>query len=907
MSLQYPGGLITKNPVTPSGPFANSTASGVWTLEQQAYWQKLGQWPTAGNTANYIEDVFSTYIYTGNSSIQSIPNGINLGPNTGNSNYFNAGQINTNSSTSAFDLGTSDWTVECWIKTSYTSRIDPYELNGGTSSGFFGLTLNRSSTGDIEWNESSGGSSVAVITATGTTVANDSWHNIAITRSGNSVRLFFDGTQVGSTYTTSYTYGLANNAFRFGNRYPGGISSSSVFYISNFRIVKGTALYTTTFTPSTQPLTQISGTSYLGAQSLSSAVDTTLIGNSYANNVTPNGNGPFSYGTGSGGLVWTKGRSNAYDNTLVDTVRGVSRSLVSNATSAEDNSPGNYVTTFNNNGFSVGGGTGSNGSGATYASWTFRKQPKFFDIVTYTGNQVAGRTVAHNLGSVPGFIVCKRIDTPDEWFCYHRSLGPSQQILLNSTAASGTNLNQWNNTAPTASVFSLGTDSGANGTGGTYVAYLFAHNAGGFGLSGTENVISCGSMAVGGGVDAVVNLGYEPQWVMFKQAQVGGSGNWRIVDNMRGVPTGATTGDKILSANLATAETDAGANLIDFTSTGFIVKDNVIQGGDPYIYIAIRRGPMAVPTTGASVFVPYAYTGNGSATRDYSAIGIVTDMNWTSCRSNDVGVSPLESSRLQGNTTRLQISSTSGEDSGTYGLTFNAYQNGVQGNSVYGPGDGWNSNAYTYIGWNFRRAPGFFDQVCYTGTGSSTTQAHNLAAVPEMMIIRRRTGSGYLWVTYTASQGNTKFAYLNSDQAFATDSYLASTTPTSSVFTVGTNGDVNASGATYIAYLFATVAGVSKVGSYTGTGTTAQINCGFTTGARFVMIKRADSTGGWYIWDSARGIVSGNDPYLLLNSTSAEATSTDYVDTYSSGFEISSTAPAAINASGGTFIFLAIA
>jgi len=111
----------------------------------------------------------------------------------------------------------------------------------------------------------------------------------------------------------------------------------------------------------------------------------------------------------------------------------------------------------------------------------------------------------------------------------------------------------------------------------------------------------------------------------------------------------------------------------------------------------------------------------------------------------------------------------------------------------------------------------------------------------------------------------------------------------------------------FIAYLFATCAGVSKVGSYTGTATTKQVDCGFTAGARFVLIKRTDSTGDWYVWDSARGIVSGNDPYLLLNSTAAEVTSTDYIDTYSAGFELSSTAPAAINASGGTFIFLAIA
>jgi len=73
-----------------------------------------------------------------------------------------------------------------------------------------------------------------------------------------------------------------------------------------------------------------------------------------------------------------------------------------------------------------------------------------------------------------------------------------------------------------------------------------------------------------------------------------------------------------------------------------------------------------------------------------------------------------------------------------------------------------------------------------------------------------------------------------------------------------------------------------------------------------VLIKRTDSTGSWYVWDVARGISSGNDPYLLLNSTAAEVTNTDYIDAYSAGFEISSTAPAEINASGGSFIFLAI-
>jgi hypothetical protein len=175
------------------------------------------------------------------------------------------------------------------------------------------------------------------------------------------------------------------------------------------------------------------------------------------------------------------------------------------------------------------------------------------------------------------------------------------------------------------------------------------------------------------------------------------------------------------------------------------------------------------------------------------------------------------------------------------------------------------------------------------------------------MIVKRRDTTGN-WNVYSAALGATKYILLNSDYYESTATFVWNdTAPTSSVFTVGTFGGVNASGGTYVSYLFATCPGVSKVGSYTGTGTTQQINCGFTAGARFVLIKRTDYDGDWYVWDSARGIVAGNDPYLLLNSTAAEVTGTDYVDTYSAGFEISSTAPAAINASGGTFVFLAIA
>jgi hypothetical protein len=259
------------------------------------------------------------------------------------------------------------------------------------------------------------------------------------------------------------------------------------------------------------------------------------------------------------------------------------------------------------------------------------------------------------------------------------------------------------------------------------------------------------------------------------------------------------------------------------------------------------------------------------------------------------------SSRLTGSDNYLQTNNTSAESSATAGTrpSYTKEQLGV----VYN-GATKNQSGTAYIDYLFKRAPSVFDVVCYTGVnpgGATLTVNHNLGVTPELVIIKNRVGVAD-WFTYSAPTGTSNTLYVNLTNAAT--AYTLVTSPTASTF--GANGVANINTNTYVAYLFATCAGVSKVGSYTGTGTTLQVNCGFTGGARFVLIKRTDSTGAWYVWDSARGIVSGNDPYLLLNSTAAEVTNTDYIDTYSAGFEISSTAPSAINASGGSFIFLAI-
>jgi hypothetical protein len=587
-----------------------------------------------------------------------------------------------------------------------------------------------------------------------------------------------------------------------------------------------------------------------------------------------------------GGLVWVKNRSSAYTHVLVDTVRGTDKVLCSNNANAEQTGDPGFVTQFNTNGFAIGDQARVNLSSSNFVSWTFREQPKFFDVVTYTGNGTAGRTISHSLGSVPGCIIIKKTSDTENWGVYHRSLGNTQSLALNLTNAAGAGF--WNSTTPTSTVFTIGNQGQVNDNGQTYVAYLFAHDAGGFGLTGTDNVISCGSFTTDGSGNATVSLGYEPQWVLIKQTD--GADNWYLNDNMRGM---AVSGNQPnLSPNLSAAEQAGGYNTYP-NATGFTASVGIASKN--YIYIAIRRGPMKTPTTGTSVFDPEAVNGSTAFTT-----GFPVDLAMFGVKVGSVD-NFMTFDRLRGSLAYLKTTSTAAE-----GTTTSTYETVFDNNT--GSNYKWWSNTNALIGWNFRRAPGFFDVVCYTGTGSARTINHNLGVAPELMIVKRRNDIAN-WTIYLASVGNDKAMNFDTAAPFSDPTGVVwnLTTPTSTVFSVGTNDRVNGSGSTYVNYLFASCPGVSKVGSYTGTGTTLQIDCGFTGGARFVLIKRTDSTGDWYCWDSSRGIVSGNDPYLLLNSTAAEVTNTDYVDTYSAGFEISSTAPAAINANGGTFVFLAVA
>ena len=592
-----------------------------------------------------------------------------------------------------------------------------------------------------------------------------------------------------------------------------------------------------------------------------------------------------------GGLVWVKNRSNSLgvSHYLVDTVRGEGNYIQSNSTGANTYRAG-VIGGFSTTGFSVdaSANTGTNLNSNTYASWTFRKQPKFFDVVTYTGNGATSRNINHSLAAVPRFIIVKRTDSTGNWCVGHYDVGP---LRLNSTAAAGlSNASDGRCDAVSTTQFSVGSAdystgsvSDVNANGGTYVAYLFAHNAGGFGLTGTDNVITCGSFTADGSGNATIsNLGYEPQWVLIKSVDF--TDGWYLLDNMRGW---AANGVNYLVANSSNAEV-AGSSFSCPTANGFVFNYGAGANNKNFIYIAIRRGPMKTPTTGTSVFDADLLNGRGTVTTGFP-------VDWTVYAYPSATGDRNAVTRLIGGTRYLVPNTTVAEyDLGSNIILFD------RNTSIYN-----DYNNINTVYWNFRRAPGFFDVVCYTGTGSARTVTHNLGVAPELMIIKIRNNTSS-WFVWGGNMPITNSMFLNQTQeSLDSAPYFNDTLPTASVFSVSSAANFN--GETLVAYLFASCPGVSKVGSYTGTGALQTINCGFTGGARFVLVKATSTTGDWYVWDSARGISSSTDPYLLLNSTAAEVTGTNWVDTTSTGFQVTAASGNLANTNGVSYIFLAVA
>ena len=302
-------------------------------------------------------------------------------------------------------------------------------------------------------------------------------------------------------------------------------------------------------------------------------------------------------------VVWNKARNQAFNHYLCDSVRGAGQLIFPNDTAAEQDKSAEFIS-FDSNGFTVtqnAGSLGINWSSANYANWCWlgangtasntdgsitstvsANTTSGFSIVSYTGTG-ANATVGHGLSSAPKMIIFKNTNSVRDWGVYHGSLSdPDNYLTLNQTYAQTTGFNFSNNTAPTSSVFSVGTLTNNNGSSEEYIAYCFAEKKG---------FSKFGSYTGNGSTDGTfVYTGFKPAFVIVKDySQLAG---WEMADNKR-TSSGGNVIDKELKPNDSGAETTN--NYIDFLSNGFKLRNgfgNWNGSGTPYIYMAFAENPL---------------------------------------------------------------------------------------------------------------------------------------------------------------------------------------------------------------------------------------------------------------------------------------------------------------------------
>ena len=602
---------------------------------------------------------------------------------------------------------------------------------------------------------------------------------------------------------------------------------------------------------------------------------------------------------GKGGMVWFKRRSGtATFHNVFDTNRDF-YPIYPNSSDAQG--VVGPVITYNANGFSVTSVAFLNESGQSFCSWTFRKAPKFFDVVMYTGDGAGtSRLLNHNLGVTPGLYFIKSTSTTGDWLVGAPGLGTNPWANLNSTFNWGNNANFW--LASSATTFGPGNTGGSNilnVNGQTYVAYLFADDP------STTGLIRCGSFTTdASGNASVTSLGWEPQFLMVKASST--NGDWIMLDNLRG--WNMTSADALLRANLSNAETTS-TEYGNPTATGFDFKGG--SASATYVYMAIRR-PNKPPTTGTEVLRLRVHSASsGGAVSQPNSDAAVNNVDAVLVGYRDTDAKNfLISDLLRGYSSNvspyLVTSSTAAEASATAVVRQSTNLNGTPAYV------GLATEVPARVSYAFKRAPGFFDIVCYTGTGATgNVVSHNLSVKPELIIFKNRSVGSNWGVCCNFTASNFQRLFLEQTGRSMSFSYNAvfefSSEPTALSMALGSSSVVNNNTNSFVAYVFTSLPGISKIGTYTGNGTTQTINCGFAAGARFVLIKRTDAAGDWFIFDSARGIVAANDPHLSMNSTAAEVTDNDSVDPVSSGFAVNQDAATNINVSSAGYLYLAIA
>ena len=305
--------------------------------------------------------------------------------------------------------------------------------------------------------------------------------------------------------------------------------------------------------------------------------------------------------------VWIKNRGGAYQHVLYDAVRGVNKEVRSSQNIAEVDSGANgYLSGFDSDGFTTNAGTNEgnhvNNTGDNFVSWNWlangtgsantdgsisstvsASTTSGFSIVTYDGTGSAGATVGHGLGVAPSMILAKKMDgAASNWAVYHKSLGATKYLILNSTTASVTSNTRWNNVEPTSSVFTVGSSGDVNNNGETVVAYCFAEKTG---------YSKFGSYVGNGNADGTfIYTGFKPAFFITKNTTTGSS-SWMMYDNKRD-PDNQMAEYLYPNTSAAAGTSSSG---FDFLSNGIKIRNtfgDANVNGNTFIYMAFAEAPL---------------------------------------------------------------------------------------------------------------------------------------------------------------------------------------------------------------------------------------------------------------------------------------------------------------------------
>jgi len=481
-----------------------------------------------------------------------------------------------------------------------------------------------------------------------------------------------------------------------------------------------------------------------------------------------------------------------------------------------------------------------------------------------------------------------------------------------STTTSGSNIISFGLATSTASMNTYDYN-----TTGTYSLYLSADRQFIVNGSGTSNF--GGTTASG----TVCGIAYDADNGQLYLAI--GNTYYKSDGTGTGNPSGGTNSSMAVSASLGLfpyVHLYGNTGYANFGQRGFTYTP-------PTGYVALNTYnlPTSTITNGAAYMAATLYTGNltgQSITNTANGTSFQPDLVWIKSRSAATDNKWTDS--VRGATKALVSNSTAAETTDTTGVTSinsNGFTLGIS--TVY------NNTATTYIAWQWQAgasagssntngsitstvsvgATQGFSVVTWTGTGSNATVGHGLGVAPNMIIAKDRSTSGELWAVYTSMLGNGYNLYLNTtDAKDPTTLTWNSTSPTSSVFSIGTSTRINASGRNYVAYCFAAVAGYSAFGSYTGNGSTDGpfVYLGFRP--RWIMIKNATGTAsantGWYIFDTSRNTYNTLSNPLRADLSDAE--SSGYaIDYLSNGFKLKISDSGINSSAGATHIYAAFA